>query len=99
MFPSSASFCQQSINFDMVLIREHLPRISQWFSHMITLPEVRRAAVSTQFDLNRFSESRKDSAVLFHVPEWIKPPDHDEMELRQDNCVPKNYKVNLYRQI
>lgn len=65
----------------MVLIREHLPRISQWFSHMITLPEVRRAAVSTQFDLNRFSESRKDSAVLFHVPEWIKPPDHDEMEL------------------
>lgn len=74
-------FLLQSINFDMVLIREHLPRISQWFSHMITLPEVRRAAVSTQFDLNRFSESRKDSAVLFHVPEWIKPPDHDEMEL------------------
>lgn len=74
-------FLLQSINFDMTIIKDHLPRISQWFNHMITLPEVRRAAVSTQFDLNQFSELRNDSAVSFHVPDCIKPPDHDEMEL------------------
>ena len=76
------SVCQQSTDFDRMLIREHLPRISRWFDHMITLPEVRRAAVKTQFDLSRFSDFKKEFMVKFYVPEGIKPPDHDEMELR-----------------
>jgi hypothetical protein len=63
-------------------MREHLPLISQWFSHMITLPEVRRAAVKCQFDLDRLSDSSREFTVNFYIPECVKPPDHDEMELR-----------------
>ncbi|XP_048779083.2 glutathione S-transferase C-terminal domain-containing protein homolog isoform X2 [Ostrea edulis] len=74
-------FLLQSVNFDMMLIMEHLPLISQWFRHMIALPEVRRAAVKTQCDLDRLSYSRRESTVKFYIPDWVKPPDHDEMEL------------------
>ncbi|XP_061189198.1 glutathione S-transferase C-terminal domain-containing protein-like [Saccostrea echinata] len=74
-------FLLQTIGFDMRLIKGHLPCISQWFSHMTTLPEVRRAAVKNQFDLSRISNSGQENDLRFYVPDWVKPPDHDEMEL------------------
>ena len=82
-------FLQEALQFDLVGLKEHLPRVLCWLRHLTALPRLESAATLCGFDFGKLKQAlTADNAVGGEKKSlhFSKPPvqevTEDEIELR-----------------